>query len=457
MTTFDKSQAKQLLAEVVALRKDVANEGTATFRRWRPNIKRRAFAVSAFNFAYYLALRERDLRPLQRRLMALGLSSLGRVEGRVLASLDAVIVALAAIAGVSPPAGVRTPSERQFFRGEARLRANADEIFGPQRHKRSGRILVTLAADGGDDLAVMQSTDQLRPRQRRLLASDDRQHSRGFAPCRPPDSDFDGYCRGPKPRTGAILTPAGRARLIVGGELLLCHGAQLCDGGPLFRTTCTLPEVIEQLKVGDTVALDDGKLLGRIAREERGGFIVAIEAGRLKGLKLKPGRGLTFPNVDLKLDPLADKDRQDLDFVLSNADMVGYSFVESAAHIEELQRELAARRQDWRKIPLVAKIETAHTLRNLPEIIVAAAGRQPLAVMIARGDLAVGIGFAGGNAVALRSCAYSRNLGDAGTGRPGHQRRPLAGGNDRRGDGRPRRGRHAQQGAAARRRRRRAR
>src|SRR5579872_3683572 len=43
MATIDKSQAKQLLTEVVALRDDVAHEGAATFRRWRPRIERRAF------------------------------------------------------------------------------------------------------------------------------------------------------------------------------------------------------------------------------------------------------------------------------------------------------------------------------------------------------------------------------------------------------------------------------
>jgi pyruvate kinase len=399
--TLDKDHAKQLLAEIVALRNDVAEEGAATFRRWRPKIERRAFAGSAYNFAHYLALRERDLRLLQRRLMALGLSSLGRVEGRVIASLDAVTVALAALAGVSPPAGVRTHSERQFFRGETRLGANAYTIFGPQRPNRSGRILVTLDADAGDDLAVMRSLVAKGADAARInCAHDDaacwgrmianiHETSRQAGRAIPILMDI----AGPKPRTGAALTPSDRERLIVGDELLLCRGAQLCDGSPQFRTTCTLPEIVDQLKVGDAVALDDGKLLGRIAREERGGFVVAIEAGRLKGLKLKPGRGLTFPNVDLKLEPLTDKDRQDLDFVLSNADMVGYSFVESAEHVEELQRELAARRQDWRKFPLVAKIETARALRNLPEIIVAAAGRQPLAVMIARGDLAVGIGF----------------------------------------------------------------
>ena len=73
--------------------------------------------------------------------------------------------------------------------------------------------------------------------------------------------------------------------------------------------------------------------------------------------------------------------------------MVGYSFVETAADIELLQGEMAKRRPDWDRLGLVAKIETPRAVSNLPALIVQAAGRQPLAVMIARGDLAVEIGF----------------------------------------------------------------
>src|SRR6185437_2134071 len=80
-------------------------------------------------------------------------------------------------------------------------------------------------------------------------------------------------------------------------------------------------------------------------------------------------------------------------FVCRHADMIGYSFVETAADVELLQGELAKRRPDWDRLGLVAKIETPRAVSNLPALIVQAAGRQPLAVMIARGDLAVEIGF----------------------------------------------------------------
>ena len=116
-----KEEARKLLREVMTLRASVAEGGRATFRRWQPRIACTDFVASACNLAHYLAFRSYDLRNLQHRLMALGLSSLGRAESRVLATLDAVTVALAAQAAVSAPANARIPSERQFFRGERRL------------------------------------------------------------------------------------------------------------------------------------------------------------------------------------------------------------------------------------------------------------------------------------------------------------------------------------------------
>lgn len=58
------------------------------------------------------------------------------------------------------------------------------------------------------------------------------------------------------------------------------------------------------------------------------------------------------------------------------------------------RRHWRVRPDDWRALGLVLKIETQRAVRNLPDLLVHAAGRQPAAVMIARGDLAVEIGFA---------------------------------------------------------------
>jgi pyruvate kinase len=395
-----KIEACKLLDDVLALRSSVSRQGTATYRRWRPRIARADFAVSALNFAHYLAFRRDDLRPLQRRLMALGLSSLGRAESHVLASLSAVSAAIAAMSGASPPRSVRMPSTRQVFRGERRLAANTEVLFGRHPSGRAGHILVTLGTEAAEDpTAIQRLAEQGADAVRINCAHDNAERwTKMIAHVRAAEQNLGLRIRilmdiaGPKVRTVDVATPPDRDRLHVGDELLLCRNPGDV-GNTGFRTGCSLHQVFDRLKVGDRVSIDDGKLRGRIIRQTDGGFLARIDEGRLKGVKLKPEKGLNFPNVDMGLDPLTAQDKIDLDFVVRHADLVGYSFVETAGHVAQLQKEVAARRDDWRGLGLVAKIETPRAVRNLPEIIVQAAGQQPLAIMIARGDLAVELGF----------------------------------------------------------------
>jgi pyruvate kinase len=387
------------LDEVVELRAAVAREGRAAFGLWQERIERIGFAASALNLAQYLAVRRRDLRPLQRRLMPLGVSSLGRLEGRVLASLDAVATALAALAGAPPQFPL--PSERQFFRGEARLAANATEAFGAESPGRSGRILVTLPSEAADDPTFVPGLARRgaeivrincahdRPKEwARMIAHAHASRTPGGAP---PLVLMD--IAGPKVRTDRVLTPPDRNRVFAGDTILLARAIQPRFAETPFQMTCSAPEVLDRLAPGAAVSIDDGALHGVIAGAVPDGFLVRIARGKLGGVKLRAEKGLNFPNVDLGLDPLTDKDRGDLDFIAAHADLIGYSFVQTAGHVEALQAELARRTADWRRFPLVGKIETPLAVRNLPEIIVAAAGRQPFAVMIARGDLAVEMGF----------------------------------------------------------------
>ncbi len=142
------------------------------------------------------------------------------------------------------------------------------------------------------------------------------------------------------------------------------------------------------------VSFDDGKASARVAETSPGRASLVIESAREKGVRLKRDKGLNFPDTELTLPPLTPKDLSDLDFVAEHADLVGYSFVQRVADVERLQAELTLRRPDRPAQGVVLKIETPLAVRNLPQLIVASARRHPTAVMIARGDLAVEIGFA---------------------------------------------------------------
>ena len=107
-------EPKQLLAEVRRVRDHVREEGRQIFGRWEPMLRRGAFRDSATNLAHYLALREVDLRPLQKSLVAWGLTGLGRSESRVMPTLDAAMANLEMLCG-DPDNGIVRPSVEAFW------------------------------------------------------------------------------------------------------------------------------------------------------------------------------------------------------------------------------------------------------------------------------------------------------------------------------------------------------
>src|ERR1700750_3184525 len=118
-----------LLEKVIQLREEVYKEGTETFQRWAPNIKRTYFLNSAQNLAFYLALRRRDIREIQEALTLWGLSSLGRLESCTIHNIDAVIASLSKIIG-EKDYGITFPSHSEFSMGRLQLDKNSRRVFG---------------------------------------------------------------------------------------------------------------------------------------------------------------------------------------------------------------------------------------------------------------------------------------------------------------------------------------
>jgi len=188
--------------------------------------------------------------------------------------------------------------------------------------------------------------------------------------------------------------------LLKPGDLLLLRNDQQPgypaavdrDGRDLLPAAIgiTLTGVLDLLPVGADVWLDDGKIGGCIEEIKPEGALMRVSHTGPKGARLKADKGINFPGVDLSLPALSEKDYRDLDFICEHADMVGFSFVESLADMEVLLEALNERGAS--QLPVVAKIETERAVRNLPEIMLGTIGRRELAVMIARGDLAVELG-----------------------------------------------------------------
>src|SRR6516165_6440798 len=85
---------------------------------------------SARNLLHYLALRRHDLRPLQLRLAALGLSSLGRAESHVLSNINAVLEAAHRLACDNRPPSPPDTCAVDFAKGQRLLAEHTEALFG---------------------------------------------------------------------------------------------------------------------------------------------------------------------------------------------------------------------------------------------------------------------------------------------------------------------------------------
>ena len=196
---------------------------------------------------------------------------------------------------------------------------------------------------------------------------------------------------GPRARTGRVRMLEEGTRLRP-GEAFSLHepGAERRSRLPV-EVECSLEGIVEQLRPGESVWVDEGSVRAIVDQTDGATAILRVLQTGPKGARLRADKGLNFPDTELRLSPLTPKDLRDLDTVAEIADIVAHSFVQRASDVDLLHDELG-RRTD-RTLALIAKVETAFAVRQLPEIIVQAAGRRPLAVMIARGDLAVEIGY----------------------------------------------------------------
>jgi len=413
------SHPQTLLSTLKELRRTVEVEGQRMFEGWRSHIHRPEFLPSALNLAQYLALRRHDLRSLQAALMPWGLSSLGRIEARVMPNLDAVIATLEVICGEASVPHPNRPPIESFFEGDRLLQAQTAALFGATPSHRRVRIMVTLPSEAATNYAMVREIVHRGANCARINCAHDTPDawSQMIAHVRQAEQETGQHCQimmdlgGPKIRTGPVLAPLDKKRVFRGDRILLSRcvpsfaqevSSEKAIPSPvdLFQTCCTVPEILDLLTVDTPVYIDDGKIRTLVIDTQyplsdgQVGLLLQVTHASPKGVKLRPEKGLNFPNTTLPLNPLTEKDLQDLDFVAAHADIIGYSFVQRAEDIELLQRELAKRVDEGRSQPaIVAKIETAIAVSNLPDLIIHAAGKQSFGVMIARGDLAVEIGY----------------------------------------------------------------
>jgi pyruvate kinase len=150
---------------------------------------------------------------------------------------------------------------------------------------------------------------------------------------------------------------------------------------------CTLPQVFEDVRAGEPIILDDGKIEGVIRSVSEEEIIIEITYAKEGGAKLRADKGINLPESNLRLIGLTDKDKQDLKFITKHADVVNFSFVNKTQDVIDLLSELQTLHAS--DLGIILKIETRHGFKNLPGILLCAMRNYPIGVMIARGDLAI--------------------------------------------------------------------
>lgn len=176
---------------------------------------------------------------------------------------------------------------------------------------------------------------------------------------------------------------------------ILGEPAQFDEDGNLLRIahiSCQVPEIFDQVKIGERILFDDGKITGMIENIHEDFLEVRIIRAKATGAKLKAEKGINFPTTDLGISGLTDKDKEDLKFVAQFADVVNFSFVNTSEDVEELIQELN-QLGVGDQLSIILKIETQRAFDNLTEILLTAMQVKYIGVMIARGDLAVETGW----------------------------------------------------------------
>lgn len=180
--------------------------------------------------------------------------------------------------------------------------------------------------------------------------------------------------QGPKLRVGDL---EGGSLEIREGDILTFTNEKVV--GSMERIYVSYPDLHSDVKVGEKILIDDGKL-EVVVKEITPNREVKVEV--TLGGTLFPKKGVNLPDTRISLPSLTEKDLADLAFIMSQrVDWVALSFVRNPADITDLKERI---RKAGHFAKVIAKIEMPQAVTNLRDIIVESDG-----VMIARGDLGV--------------------------------------------------------------------
>jgi pyruvate kinase len=179
--------------------------------------------------------------------------------------------------------------------------------------------------------------------------------------------------QGPKIRLARFAN--GKEELRVGQEFTITTKDVEGDSSICGTTYKGLPQ---DVKVGDPLLIDDGRIALRAKKVDKDQVVCEVEIGG----PISNNKGINLPGVAVNVPAMSTKDEEDLRWALKiGADMIALSFVRSAKDITKAHRIM---QEENRFVPVIAKIEKPQAVEALEEIVDAFDG-----IMVARGDLGV--------------------------------------------------------------------
>jgi pyruvate kinase len=347
---------------------------------------------SCFNLLYYLALRSEDIRDLQNRLHVFGLSSLASSESHIYSQLNAILERL----------GKNVQADQHLFCSYqdalVDLQQKSHKLFGDKTEFTVPYIMVTMDAVHAEDYEKVKELLLAGMNVARINCAHDDESVW---------TDIVNHIHQAVKETGLVckiyIDLAGpKIRTFFPGKTGKKHKIEVKEGGHIYISDgelnhgehvvgCSIRDIVGQLKEGERVLFDDGSIECLVEKKEE-------DRARLKIVRVSRGKpfikaekGINFPDSSLSIASLTDFDRECLPFICENADLIGYSFVRTAKDLQDLQNILKT--QCTRKLFIILKIETQEAVINLPSLLIQGMHDKAFGVMIARGDLAIEVGF----------------------------------------------------------------
>ncbi len=360
--------------------------------------------LSALNFYHYMKFRQLDISHLQNQLGRLGLSRFARAEGHILHSLLLVQEMLDILMDKSPDMGHSAyPSPEQALH---LLAENTDRLLGKRPDNRRMMIMVTLPGEAAKDPAITEKLVLNGMNCARINCAHDSpdewlqmiHFARKAADKHKKPLKIAMDLGGPKIRTsevsGSQQDKKGNAYIpIQQGDTILLGANKDALAGQLYHgVTLTYPSILQSIKKGERIFFDDGKIEGQIKTATNEMAEIEIVKCKPDGARLKTDKGINFPDSQLGISGLTQKDTQDFDFISGHADIVNFSFVNTVQDLNELFELIDT--YNAHELGIILKIETKRAYNNLWSLLIETMKRSnPFGIMIARGDLAIEAGW----------------------------------------------------------------